>query len=164
VMKEPFLYGLGLGALVFGLVMFLSMTGIVSLEEMGKDPQGLGIVVVYGLAALQYLFYGFVFVIFTVRATNYYAEHLEAQGVERFQSKLTLWDTLMFYAEHFFLLIITLGLAWPWVQVAIMKYKSEHFAVLTQPEFFNQLEQAKIDHVSAFGEEVASFWDFDIGF
>lgn len=164
VMKEPILYGIGFFILMMGVLGVGYATGLFSKEDLGKDPEGIGLVIGYSIVAVQYLFYGFLFVIFTVRSANYYAEHLGAQGVERFESKLTLWDTLMFYAEHFFLLIITLGLAWPWVQVAIMKFKSEHFAVLAQPEFFTALEQAKIENASAFGEEVASFWDFDIGF
>ncbi len=158
VMKEPFIYGLSYGVLIVVISFVLGALGLMG--------EGAEMAPYFGFAFmfLGYLFYGFVFVIYQVRSSEYYANHLVADGGVRFKSNLTLWDTLLMYLEQAFLLVITLGLAWPWVQVAIKKFKFEHFAVLTTPEFFNTLEQSKVDNAEAFGEEVASFWDFDIGF
>lgn len=164
VMKEPFLFGLAYAVLLVVVAGIAGALGWISAEEFKElgNPHSIGGVVVAGL---QYAFYGLVFVIYTVRATNYYAGHLELQGGVTFAGGLRLWDTILFYAEKVLKLILTLGLAWPWVQVEIMRYRAEHLAMNSTAEFYNTIEQAPVDtSAGAVGEEIASFWDFDIGF
>lgn len=159
MIKEPFLYGLAYGISVLILIGVLSVTGLMSKE----DLEGFSILGIL-FTVLGYGFYGFVFVVYQVRSAAYYADHLTADGGIRFKSKLELWETFLMFAEQLFLLVITLGLAWPWVVCNVTKYKMEHLAMIAAPDFFNSLEQGQVDSASAFGEELASFWDFDIGF
>lgn len=159
MIKEPFLYGIVYAVVVFAMIMVLSAIGGFSKSDL-EGFSVLGIV----FTVLGYGFYGFVFVIYQVRSAAYYADHLTADGGIRFRSKLALWDTFLMYAEQLFLLVITLGFAWPWVVCNVTKYKMEHLALIAAPEFFSSLEQGQVESSSAFGEEVASFWDFDIGF
>ncbi len=156
MMKVFFLYGLGFLAIYLGVTFGLFFSGLISKEDAGLVP--------FLLVAMIYVFYGFLFVVYQVRTAHFYSKHTSGDGGLGFQTRLTLWDSFLMYAEQLFLLIITLGFAWPWVTVAIAKYKAEHTDAMATPEFFNSLEQAQLESVSAFGEEVASFWDFDIGF
>ena len=137
-------------------------TGLLSTEDL-KDSASLGSM---AIAIFQYSFYGFIYVIYQVRSSQYYMHHLTAaEGEVQFECRLTLGETLMMYAEQALLMIVTLGLAWPWVQVAITKYKAEHTVLKSKPGFYGELEQGAVDvNVGSVGEELASFWDFDIGF
>ena len=58
--------------------------------------------------------------------------------------------------------IVTLGLFWPWAQVRLARYRADHFAI-SGPADLAGFTSEFVTGQGAIGEEVASFFDIDIG-
>lgn len=66
-----------------------------------------------------------------VRYTNLLWNNTQLQG-HRFESSLRARDVMWLYASNVVAIICTLGLAVPWAQVRLARYRAEHFAVVTK--------------------------------
>ncbi len=84
-------------------------------------------------------------------------------GESRFTSTVTAWKIFELRLGHLFLLMSTLGLAWPWVQVRNLQF-FYYYTALSGPSNLHQIEQEALD-ASPTGEELAGFFDtgFDLG-
>lgn len=84
-------------------------------------------------------------------------------GEAQFFSTVTAWKLFELRVGHFVLLITTLGLAWPWVQVRNLQF-FYYYLGLHGALDFSRIEQDALD-ASPTGEELAGFFDtgFDLG-
>ena len=94
-----------------------------------------------------------------VAKQRYFWNH-SAFGDARFQFTASTWNLLELRLTNFFMLIFTLGLAWPWVQVRNLQFLF-YYLSLRGPLDFQRIEQEALD-ASPTGEELAGY--FDAGF
>ncbi|MGB0909801.1 MAG: YjgN family protein [Nitrospirales bacterium] len=84
-------------------------------------------------------------------------------GDARFNSTVTAWKIFELRLGHFVLLMSTLGLTWPWVQIRNLQFLY-FYTSLRGPLNLHRVEQDALD-ASPTGEELAGFFDtgFDLG-
>jgi uncharacterized membrane protein YjgN (DUF898 family) len=83
---------------------------------------------------------------------------------ERFQFEASLSPLYMVWLtiSNLLLTLATLGLFYPWAKVSVARYRAEHMAV-TGPADMDEFMSSLVTGQGAIGEEVASFFDIDIG-
>jgi uncharacterized membrane protein YjgN (DUF898 family) len=84
-------------------------------------------------------------------------EHVE------FFSNQRMRDLTWLYLSNTAVLIITLGLATPWAQIRLARYRAEHLA-LTGETNWDQFVGEKKEASRATGEEIAEMFDIDLSF
>jgi uncharacterized membrane protein YjgN (DUF898 family) len=84
-------------------------------------------------------------------------------GDAHFQFSASTWNLFELRLTNFLMLILTFGLAWPWVQVRNLQFLYYHLS-LQGPLDFQRIEQEALD-ASPVGEELAGYFDagFDLG-
>jgi uncharacterized membrane protein YjgN (DUF898 family) len=84
-------------------------------------------------------------------------------GDAHFQFSASIWNLLELRLTNFLMLILTFGLAWPWVQVRNLQFLY-YYLGLQGPLDFQRIEQEALD-ASPTGEELAGYFDagFDLG-
>lgn len=80
-----------------------------------------------------------------------------------FFSNQRMRDLLLLYITNTIVLLCTIGLATPWVQVRMAKYRANHLA-LTGETDWDKFVGEKKDASRALGEEIADMFDVDISF
>ncbi|MDR0702882.1 MAG: DUF898 domain-containing protein [Azoarcus sp.] len=80
-----------------------------------------------------------------------------------FKSDLAFRGLAWINASNLLLMLLTLGLYWPWAAVRMARYRIEHTAVLAAGDLDSFIAGAARER-SAIGEEVADAFDFDIAF
>ena len=86
--------------------------------------------------------------------------HLENVG---FVSNMRMRDLVWLYFSNALALVFSLGLATPWVQIRMARYKAEHLA-LTGETDWDKFVGEKKSSAKALGGEVAEMFDMDISF
>ena len=83
---------------------------------------------------------------------------------ERFQFESTMSPLYMTWLmfSNLLLTLVTLGLFYPWAKVSVARYHAERLAV-TGPEDMDGFMSDLVARQGAIGEEIASFFDIDIG-
>ncbi|MFQ5458509.1 MAG: YjgN family protein [Myxococcota bacterium] len=92
--------------------------------------------------------------------TRYFWDHTTLEGA-RFNCSITGSSLCWLYLSTALLLMVTFGLAFAWVQVRMARYHLER-VTLDGPLDLAQIQQDAQD-VSAAGEELAGFFDLDLG-
>jgi len=84
-------------------------------------------------------------------------------GDAHFQFSASTWNVMELKLTNFFMLILTFGVAWPWVQVRNLQFLYYHLS-LQGPLDFERIAQEALD-ASPTGEELAGYFDagFDLG-
>ena len=80
-----------------------------------------------------------------------------------FISNQRMRDLVWLYLSNVIVLIITLGLATPWVQIRMARYRAEHLA-LTGETDWDKFVGEKKEASRAMGEEIAEMFDVDLSF
>ncbi|MDR2093394.1 MAG: DUF898 domain-containing protein [Azoarcus sp.] len=80
-----------------------------------------------------------------------------------FKSDQTFRGLVWINVSNLLLVLLTLGLYWPWANVRMARYRAEHTAVLAAGSLDGFIAGATREK-SAIGEEVADAFDFDIAF
>lgn len=83
-------------------------------------------------------------------------------GSQRLHADMEVGSYAPLLLKNLFFMIFTFGLAWPWVQVQLARYRCEHLALFAAPNTFDNIIGEAQQNPSAFGEEAAEFLDFDI--
>lgn len=83
-------------------------------------------------------------------------------GAQRLHSDIKVGGYTLLLLKNLLLMIVTLGLAWPWVKVGLARYRCEHLALFAVPAVFENIIGEAQQNPSAIGEEIADFLDFDI--
>lgn len=84
-------------------------------------------------------------------------------GEADFQFTASIWNLMELRITNFFMLVLTFGLAWSWVQVRNLQFLYYHLS-LPGPVNFQDIQQEALD-ASPTGEGLAGYFDagFDIG-
>ncbi|MGE0474398.1 MAG: YjgN family protein [Nitrospirales bacterium] len=84
-------------------------------------------------------------------------------GQSGFRFTASIWNLMELRVTNFFMLILTFGLAWPWVQIRNLQFLYYHLS-LPGPVNFQDIQQEALD-ASPTGEGLAGYFDagFDIG-
>ena len=95
-----------------------------------------------------------------VRTTNLVWNHvtLERMG---FSSTMTVFAYFGLLAGNLLLLLLTLGLYWPWAQVRLARYRASCMALLSA-EPLDSFVAGESAHAAAVGDEISELMDIDI--
>lgn len=80
-----------------------------------------------------------------------------------FRSNQRMRDLLWLYLSNMVVLIITLGLATPWAQIRMAKYRMDHLKILGESNWDKFVGEKK-ENARAMGEEIAEMFDLDLSF
>jgi uncharacterized membrane protein YjgN (DUF898 family) len=72
-------------------------------------------------------------------------------------------DLIWLYLSNAIVLLFTLGLATPWAQIRMARYRAERMALSGETDWGKFVGEKK-DASRALGEEVADMFDVDISF
>ena len=80
-----------------------------------------------------------------------------------FSSKLRARDFIWLYFSNIIVIMLTLGLATPWAQIRMARYRASKLQIVGDVDF-DQFVGDKKAEVNATGEEIADFFDVDLSF
>lgn len=80
----------------------------------------------------------------------------------RFESTQRVRDIAWLYLTNTLAVLFTAGLATPWAQIRLAKYRLEHLSLIGSVNWADYIGQQQAA-INAIGEEVADFFDIDIG-
>lgn len=98
---------------------------------------------------------------YTVHLTNVAYDHASIGG-NGFAADLRVAPMAWLLFTNLLLLVVTLGLAWPWIKVRLARYRLEHTSLFLVPGTVDAILGEVQKNPSALGEEAAEFLDFDI--
>jgi uncharacterized membrane protein YjgN (DUF898 family) len=81
----------------------------------------------------------------------------------QFSSNQRMRDLIWLYLSNAIVLLFTLGLATPWAQIRMARYRAEHMALSGETDWDKFVGEKK-DASRALGEEIADMFDVDISF
>lgn len=135
--------------------------------EMGKAMMakyGVGLVAL--LILVPFLLYGLAIAAMTAylksRISNLVWNNTNLENVG-FVSNMRMRDLTWLYLTNGLAIIFSLGLATPWVQIRMARYKAEHLA-LTGETDWDKFVGEKKSSAKALGGEMAEMFDMDISF
>lgn len=168
-----FIKGYFLTGLTFGLYFpvyltrrqaFMVSNSYFGNERFDFDGRGRELFRAFVLAILLTLpTLGLCWIWFLARKRRFFWDHTRFGPAARFRSRVTGGALLGLYVVNGLLLLLTLGLAWPWVRVRSIRFAFRYLA-LEGPVDFERIQQ-QAQFASATGEGLAGFLDtgFDLG-
>jgi len=96
------------------------------------------------------------------RISNLLWNHTSLEHIN-FSSNQRMRDLLWIYLSNMLVLIITLGLATPWAQIRLARYRMEHIAIAGETDWDKFVGEKK-EATRALGEEIADMFDVDLSF
>ncbi|HNP61678.1 MAG TPA: YjgN family protein, partial [Nitrospirales bacterium] len=173
--NRPFTYfGTGSGLLkIYAKALALSILIVITLIGTSAGPEGLSVFAQWPSGGWRDLLFNSIFItgILTLLLPWFYLQVAKQRyqwnhsdfGDAHFQFSASTWNLVELRMTNFFMLILTFGLAWPWVQVRNLQFLYYHLT-LQGPLDFQRIEQEALD-ASPTGEELAGYFDagFDLG-
>jgi uncharacterized membrane protein YjgN (DUF898 family) len=155
---------LGLFFLI-GLVAGLSGIGLGSVSDLSKgDMASSSAGMIIGAVALMYLvmiLLGFWFKAYIhAKLRNHVFSQIRLDSVLQLHSNMTVNRLFGFYVTNFLLLVITLGLAYPWVKVRIARFTANASQAMVHGSIDQYVTQQQAKQ-SALGEEIGEAFDAD---
>ena len=117
-----------------------------------------GVIVVYGLFGLASIVPAAYWQVFVFNASFCY---LELGGNVKFKAMLATKPFAWLLITNLFMVLFSLGLAYPWAAVRLAKYKLE---VISYHGDLSAFEGRSSDDKNSLGEEVGSAFDVEFGF
>ncbi|KNZ34439.1 MAG: hypothetical protein AD742_02030 [Methylibium sp. NZG] len=156
---------LGVVAVIVGLMFVLGGLGLASVGMPGRSGAGLGAAILasvliglVGLLAIQIVPRPY----FTSRMQNLLWSRTGNQSM-RFRSKLRFRPLLMLTLKNWVLMLLTLGLYWPFAIVAVTRMRLEAVTVVTRVDPADLLEHARTNEGEAAGDAAGDLFGLDIG-
>ncbi|MAN37154.1 MAG: hypothetical protein CMI21_05965 [Opitutae bacterium] len=151
--------GICLLASIGGFVLLMVVVmGVGAIFSMGSGAGSDIIPLVLGL--LFYLFIGVMAAYWYTFTTNHVVEATSLPSVA-FQSRMRTGEVLGLWVTNILLLVITIGLATPWVMVRNARYRISRTTVLADD--LDSFVAGQVESTSALGEELGETIDLDIG-
>lgn len=79
-----------------------------------------------------------------------------------FVSTLNAKELAVIYFTNWLMIVLTLGLAYPWAKVRLARYRADHLSVMVDGSL-NAFIAAEEEQVNSLGEELGEAFDIDIG-
>ncbi|HEY4076133.1 MAG TPA: YjgN family protein [Rhizomicrobium sp.] len=95
-------------------------------------------------------------------AFNLAINHTRFDETARFEADLSPWGVLWIMVSNLVLTLVTIGLFTPWAAARWAHYQADHLAVAA-PHGLDDITSELVTGTGAIGEEIASFFDIDIG-
>ena len=173
--NRPFTYsGTGSGLMrIYVTTLAFIMIILFTLIGVSAGPDGLSILAQWSSDGWRDLFLNSLFLtgLLTLLLPWFYLQVAKQRyqwnhsdfGDAHFHFAASTWNLMELRMTNFFMLILTFGLAWPWVQVRNLQFLYYHLS-LQGPLDFQRIEQEALD-ASPTGEELAGYFDagFDLG-
>ena len=155
---------LGVVVLIVGVMVVLGALGLASVLP-GRSGAGLGAAIfagllagVIGLLAMQIVPRPY----FTSRMQNLLWSRTGNQSM-RFRSKLKFRPLLMLTLKNWLLMLLTLGLYWPFAAVALTRMRLEAVTVITRVDPADLLGDSRTAEGEAAGDAAGDLFGLDIG-
>jgi len=148
-------YRIYLGALVPVLLALVVLVG-------GQFAGTSGLAFLAPISMLVFfVIYLYLFAYYSVKTNNllYSASRL---GTHRFEMDMNVWRYCFIVVYNSILTAFTLGLFHPWAKVRILSYKVENLTLISSGDL-DSFVAGEEKQVSAIGDEMSDFFDFDIG-
>lgn len=164
-------YGIALKAALLSLIPVLSLVALAMgtglLADM-QDQQALTMFIldwgpiVFGIFVLAF----YLFPLLVIRPYVQTAVHNRVWndsmlGGHQFVSTQRFVSFLKVVLANSLLIVLTLGLYWPWAKVRLATYRAEHMALEVDGTLDDFVAQAR-DNPAAIGEEIADVFNFDV--
>jgi uncharacterized membrane protein YjgN (DUF898 family) len=154
------IYKIYLQALLL-LVAILVIAGIIAtilFATAGRSGRVLGSVVgafagIGWLGSIAYI---------SAKAFNLAVGHTVLDGRHKLDATLSPWIMLWIGVSNLVLILASIGLLYPWARVRVARYIADHMNLLAASNLEEFTSEAFASQ-SAIGEEIAGFFDFDIG-
>lgn len=152
---------IGLFVLLFTLAQFIiasifgSMTD--SLKIVTAILMGVGVTIAY------ILYFSILGSYFSSRHFNFYWGNVLADGV-RVLANLKLKPLVRLNIKNWILIVLTLGLYFPFAKIATTKMQVEALSIQTTLDFDRLVNDYSLDQQSNIGEAITDMFDFDFGF
>lgn len=173
--NRPFTYsGTGRGLLkIYAKALAFSILIVVTLIGISAGPESVSVLAQWPSDGWRDLFFNSMFItgLLTLLLPWFYLQIAKQRyqwnhsdfGDAHFQFSASTWNLMELRITNFLMLILTFGLAWPWVQVRNLQFLYYHLT-LQGPLDFQRIEQEALD-ASPTGEELAGYFDagFDLG-
>lgn len=164
---EYFWKSAGLGVLVviayfFYAMLVGAMAGQFAAPVAEDEMPGMGLqLAMYSIFAFLLLGYAAVGVYYQVRIRNHLLNTSSIAG-NTLVSKLEVGRMLWLYLSNLLAIVFSLGLATPWAQIRLARYRAERTsAVLTND--WDVFVQGQAEATSAIGDEIGEAFDVDVG-
>ncbi len=92
--------------------------------------------------------------------SNYVRNHTTLEGAP-FRGEINVFKLAWISISNVFVILLSLGLLYPWSKIRYLKYKLEHTSFACQN--YEQFESLGYEKGSTVGEEMMDFFDIDIG-
>ena len=168
----PPLVVIAVGSLIaLSLFVFLALFFLVLGVGIGGNAAGLGVLGAGAGAAI----FGFLAVVCYIGLLVVVPAYFRALMANRIWNDSRLDEQHGFVSDQSFggickvvflnwlMMMLTLGLYWPWAQVRLAAYRASHTAILAAGDLDGFIAGATQER-GAVGEEIADIFDFDIGF
>ena len=173
--NRPFTYsGTGSGLLrIYVTSLAFSMIMLCTFIGMSVGPDGLSLLAQWPPDGWRDIFFNSLFItgLLTLLLPWFYLQVAKQRyqwnhtdfGDAHFHFSASTWNLMELRMTNFLILILTFGLAWPWVQVRNLQFLYYHLS-LQGPLDFQRIKQEALD-ASPTGEELAGYFDagFDLG-
>ena len=113
-------------------------------------------VLLYGLFVFGFLAY------FQSRISNLIWNNTTLDKLS-FKSSLRARDLVWLYLSNLAVIMLTFGLATPWAQIRMARYRSSKLQIIGDVDF-DQFVSDKKEEIKATGEEIADMFDVDLSF
>jgi uncharacterized membrane protein YjgN (DUF898 family) len=157
-LKKPFFDAytkmIGLGILLSLAIAGLSFALVMVTKGNTQSPW------VWVVNAISYVLYLGIFAFIRSRILNHTWNNAQL-GTMHFRSWLGAWSLWGLYLTNVLGILFTVGLFTPWAVVRTLRYRAEHFELITAEETLDSFAAAQAAHVSAVGEEVGEMLDMD---
>lgn len=116
------------------------------------------------LVPILFFYVGFFFavVLINTMAFNLSIGHMRLDERHFFESKVSVLPVLWIGFTNLLLLVVTLGLFYPWALVRLRRYMTSRLALLAASDL-DEFTSEVVATQGAIGEEVAAFFDINIG-
>jgi uncharacterized membrane protein YjgN (DUF898 family) len=156
-------YGMALlfiiGAIILAgivMAMIFAATGLKA-----GNRTGLALVTLVSIAVYMAVFL-LVSVYVSTRTFNLALNHTKLNDSIQFESTLSPWRMIWIAYSNLVLVLLSVGLLYPWARIRSTRYTAAHIAIIGTPnmdDFTGTLTGSQ----GVIGEEVASFFDLDLG-
>lgn len=156
---------LTLGAVVYGTV---GLETIMEIKNNMQDPQKTAEYMGTIIPIVTMVYLGLILAVLfvtayaTARQREYIYENMSLDKKITFASTLKAKPLAWVMITNFLLVIITLGLAFPWAKVRMAKLMLENTLVDTEAGFYDYVTQKQKEE-SSLGEQIGDAFDVDVG-
>jgi uncharacterized membrane protein YjgN (DUF898 family) len=156
------IYGMGLLFIVGAIVAAIAMAAIFAATGLKADNRA-GVGLLAGASVAVYMAeFLFVSVYVSTRTFNLALNHTTLNGSIRFESTLSPWRMIWIAYSNLVLVLVSVGLLYPWARIRSTRYAAAHIAMIGTPEM-SDFSGTLTGSQGVIGEEVASFFDLDLG-